>query len=67
MLRFNDGMEFDTSGELRITRRRDGLYVIGEGVLIPVETREEARELIAELKWGRFSRKNLKEVRQCDK
>ena len=67
MLRFNDGMEFDTSGELRITRRRDGLYVIGEGMLIPVETREKARELIAELKWGRFSRKNLKEVRQCDK
>jgi hypothetical protein len=48
-MRFNDGMSFDTSGPLRTTRRSDGLYVIGNGMLIPVEDREEARKLIEEL------------------
>jgi len=50
MLRFNDGMNFDTTGPLRITRRRDGYYVIGEGMLIPVDSREEGKETILEMK-----------------
>ncbi len=50
MLRFNDGVNIDTSGELRILRLRDGYYVVGEGMCIPVADREEARETIKEMK-----------------
>ncbi len=45
-LKFSDGMEFDTSGHLRIESRSDGLYVVGNGCLIPVNSREEAEEII---------------------
>jgi hypothetical protein len=45
-LKFSDGMEFDTSGPLRITSRSDGLYVVGNGQLIPVSSHEEAEEII---------------------
>jgi hypothetical protein len=48
MLRFSDGLEFDTKGPLRMTRRSDGLYVVGEGMLVPVADVEEAMKLIAE-------------------
>jgi hypothetical protein len=45
-LRLSDGMEFDTTGPLRIESRSDGLYVVGNGQLIPVSSREEAEEII---------------------
>ena len=48
MLRFNDGMTFDTSGPLRAECRSDGWYVLGEGMLIPVASREEAESYIKE-------------------
>lgn len=48
-MRFSDGMTFDTSGPLRLTRRRDGWYVIGKGMLLPVDSPEEGREIIAEM------------------
>ena len=50
MLRFNDGVNIDTTGEIRILRLRDGYYVVGEGMCIPVVDREEAHEVIAEMK-----------------
>lgn len=46
MLRFSDGMSFNTDGPLRITRRSDGLYVVGNGMLIPIDSVEEGREII---------------------
>lgn len=46
MLRFNDGVTFDTSGPLRIVYRRDGLYVVGQGLMIPVRDANEGRELM---------------------
>lgn len=49
-LRFDDGEEFDTSGEPRIERRYDGLYVVGRGFLIPVEDEDEARQELERLK-----------------
>ena len=49
MLKFSDGMEFDTSGELRVECRKDGCYVVGEGMLVPVSDRKEGEELIQEL------------------
>lgn len=45
-LTFTDGMSFDTAGRMRIERRRDGLYVVGEGTLCPIRTRQEGIELI---------------------
>tara|TARA_Y100001970_G_C14028666_1_gene747431 strand:- start:544 stop:702 length:159 start_codon:yes stop_codon:yes gene_type:complete len=50
MLRFSDGVNIDTSGELRILRLKDGLYVVGEGMCIPAADREQAREMIKEMK-----------------
>lgn len=49
MLRFSDGEEFDTSGELRVEARRDGYYVVGGGLMIPVDSREEGQQLILDL------------------
>jgi hypothetical protein len=49
MLRFNDGVNIDTSGELRILRLKDGYYVVGQGMCIPVADREEATKVIAEM------------------
>ena len=45
-LRFNDGVTIQTDGPLRITRKRDGLYVVGGGWCIPVENREEGMAII---------------------
>ena len=48
-MRFSDGMKFDTSGSLRLTKRSDGWYVIGKGMLMPVDSPEEGRELIKQM------------------
>ena len=48
-MRFSDGMTFDTSGPLRTVRKSDGLYVVGNGFLIPVNDHEEAKALIEEM------------------
>lgn len=50
MLRFSDGIEIDTSGELRILTLNDGDYVVGEGMLIPVNSKEEGLRIIREKK-----------------
>lgn len=47
-LRFNDGVEFETTGRPRIESRFDGLYVVGGGSLTPVNSREEANEVLKE-------------------
>ena len=46
-LTFNDGMTFDTTGPLRLTKRSDGWYIVGEGTLMPVADPEEGRKFIA--------------------
>lgn len=49
-MRFTDGMTINTDGEYRVIMKSDGLYVVGHGFLCAVETREEGRKLIEELK-----------------
>ena len=49
MLKFSDGMEFDTTGKLRLECRSDGWYVVGQGMLMPVDNRQEGEEVIREL------------------
>lgn len=48
-LNFSDGMEFDTTGPYRAEFRDDGWYVVGNGMLIPVASRQEANKLIKEM------------------
>ena len=48
-MKFNDGIEFNMTGPLRLTRRYDGCYVVGQGMLIPVDSYEEGHELIHQL------------------
>lgn len=49
-LKFDDGWNPDTSGEYRIIKGPDGLYVVGHGLLMPVDSYEEGEEVIKELK-----------------
>ena len=45
-LKFSDGEEFDLSGSFRKECRKDGWYVLGEGMLIPLKDEQEADEYI---------------------
>ena len=49
MLKFSDGMTFNLEGNLRIVEKSDGLYVVGKGMLIPVNDRKEAAKIIKEM------------------
>lgn len=48
-MRFSDGMQFKTSGALRAEKRRDGWYVVGKGMLCPVDDQAKALALIESL------------------
>lgn len=50
VLKFSDGININTSGELRIMFLSDGGYVVGEGKLIPISNIEEGKEIIKSLK-----------------
>ena len=49
MIKFNDGVNIDTSGPLRTLKLFDGLYVVGQGYSIPVADEEEASVWIKKL------------------
>jgi len=49
-LRFADGMEFDLTGPARVDGRQDGLYVVSQGFLCPVEDMNEAIKVIKNLR-----------------
>ena len=44
-LTFTDGVTFDTNGPYRVTRRKDGWYFVGGGMLCPVNSYEEGYEM----------------------
>jgi hypothetical protein len=46
MLRFSDGVNIDTSGPFRILTLQDGHYLVGNGMLIPVKSLDEAQKLL---------------------
>ena len=50
MLKFDDGINIDTGGELRILTLCDGVYVVGQGMLIPVKDDREANKIIKDFK-----------------
>ncbi len=49
MLHFSDGVNLDTSGPLRVVHLKDGWYVLGNGMSIPVDSREEGEMIIREV------------------
>ena len=48
-IKFSDGVSFNTGGQYRLTRRSDGWYVVGRGLLAPVADPDEGSAFIAEL------------------
>ena len=48
-LSFDDGMNIETGGKLRVIKKPDGFYVIGDGNLIPVDSRADGEQLIKEM------------------
>ena len=46
MLKFSDGEEFDLSGPLRVELRSDGYYVLGQGMMMAVDTLEQGENFI---------------------
>lgn len=50
MLRFSDGVSIDTGGELRRLELSDGLYVVGQGMMIPAKDEKEVEELLEKFK-----------------
>ncbi len=49
LIRFTDGVNINTDGPLRPLHLKDGWYVVGKGYLLPVDSREEALEEIANM------------------
>jgi len=48
-MQVSDGMTFDTSGSLHVVCKTDGYYVVGDGYLIPVDSREEGEQTIQDM------------------
>ena len=48
-LKFSDGEEFDLSGPLRLEKRYDGWYVLGNNKMIPVRDENHGLEIIKSL------------------
>jgi hypothetical protein len=48
-IEFSDGMKLDVSGPYRVERRPDGYYVLGNGVLLPVDDPLDGYRLINRL------------------
>lgn len=45
-LKFSDSMTFDLSGPLRVELRSDGYYVLGQNMMMAVNTFEEGQKYI---------------------
>ena len=47
ILRFSDRVQINTGGEYRVIADVDGHYVVGQGLMAPVDSLGEGEELIA--------------------
>jgi len=50
MTQFSDGASLDTTGEIRVEESGGSFYVLGEGLLLPADTREAADALCQDVK-----------------
>lgn len=57
-IKFSDGLEIASDGPLRVIKKADGFYVIGEDLVCAVESREDGQRLIRELLTTRHSNTN---------
>lgn len=46
MVSFNDGVQLDTNGPLRVVNEQGAFYVVGEGACYPVDDENAGRDLI---------------------
>ena len=60
MLKINDGETFDLSGPLRLEKRKDGLYVVGENRMMAVNDALEGKKYIE------FTNYQLAQMRKWD-
>ena len=44
---FNDGITIDNSGTMRIIKKVDGFYIVGQGISCPIDNIEEGQRLIS--------------------
>ena len=52
-LKFSDGETFNLSGPLRVELRSDGYYVVGQGMMMAVDTLEQGQKVIADKNSGK--------------
>jgi len=52
-LKFSDGETFNLSGSLRVELRSDGYYVLGQGMMMAVDTLEQGQKIIADKNSGK--------------
>jgi hypothetical protein len=52
-LKFSDGETFDLSGDLRVELRSDGYYVLGQNMMMAVDTLEQGQKVIADKNSGK--------------
>ena len=52
-LKFSDGEIFDLSGDLRVELRSDGYYVLGQNMMMAVDTLEQGQKVIADKNSGK--------------
>ena len=50
LLEFNDGVKIYTGGIYRVLMENDGMYVVGSGRCIPINSRKESVQIISDLK-----------------
>lgn len=49
-IKFNDGEEFNVNCPLHAEHRKDGWYIVGSGLLIPVNSEEDADNKINDMR-----------------
>ena len=52
-LKFSDGETFNLSGSLRVELRSDGYYVVGQGMMMAVDTLDQGQKVIADKNSGK--------------
>jgi len=48
-MEFTDGVVFNLDGPRRVERRHDGYYIVGKGMLCPVDSALEGYKMITEM------------------
>ncbi len=48
-LKYTEGIEIDTDGPFRILNLRDGWYLAGEGLLIPLKNEQEGLDYLEQI------------------